>query len=118
MNKILIPLFAAVILSSVIGINSVNAEENKIPTWVKGIFAYYVEDEIQDTELINALAFLIDEGILEISEKKYDSFSLEKFPDTGGFNPAWLSGEREKIIENCNEARSMGYENSYCKYVQ
>ncbi len=48
----------------------------------------------------------------------YEGFSLEKFPETGGFNPAWLEGEREKILKNCNEAAEMGYTNNYCKYLQ
>lgn len=96
----------------------VNAEEVTIPPWVKGVFAYYVQGDMKDSELIDALEFLIDKGIINIDEKTYEKFSLEKFPNTGGFNPEWLKNEREDIIKNCNEARAVGYENSYCEYVQ
>lgn len=40
---------------------------NSIPTWVKGIFAFWQEGKISDTELVNALQFLIKSGIINIS---------------------------------------------------
>ena len=39
----------------------------KIPDWVKNIFILYSYDEITENELINALTFLIEEGVIEIS---------------------------------------------------
>lgn len=111
-------LLAVVIISSIGGISAINAQEDKIPTWVKGVFQYYVNGDIKDSELIDALEFLIEQKVLDVGEKQYEPFSKEKFPTTGGFNPAWLEGEKDKIIESCNEARTMGYENPYCKYVQ
>lgn len=39
----------------------------KIPEWVKNIFVLYSYDEITENELINALTFLIEQGIIEIS---------------------------------------------------
>jgi len=39
----------------------------KIPDWVKNIFVLYSYDEISENELINALTFLIDQGIIEIN---------------------------------------------------
>ncbi len=114
-------LFLVMFLATVtvfLGINSVMAEEGKIPTWVKGVFGYYVQGHMEDSELIDALEFLIDEGIIDIENKQYQPFSKTKFSSTGGFNPAWLEGEKELILETCAEARSMGYENSYCQYVQ
>ena len=113
-----LPILAVVAVILALGVSQASAEENKIPEWIKGVFAYYVEDNITDAELINALEFLIDEGILEIKEKTLEPFSLEKFPQTGGFNPEWLTSERVKILETCADARSMGYENPYCQYVQ
>jgi len=40
----------------------------KIPDWVKNIFVLYSYDEISEDELINALTFLIDQGIIEINQ--------------------------------------------------
>ncbi len=94
------------------------AEEDSIPVWIKGVFSYYVNDEITDAELIDALEFLANNGILDIQEKQYEPFSKENFPETGGFNPDWLEGDHDKILKNCQEASAMGYENPYCKYLQ
>ena len=40
----------------------------KIPDWVKNIFVLYSYDEISEDELINALTFLIDQGIIKINQ--------------------------------------------------
>jgi len=40
----------------------------KIPDWVKNIFVLYSYDEITEDELINALTFLIEQGIIEIGQ--------------------------------------------------
>ncbi len=39
----------------------------KIPDWVKNIFVLYSYDEISENELLNALTFLIEQNIIEIS---------------------------------------------------
>lgn len=39
----------------------------KIPDWVKNIFVLYSYDEITENELINALTYLIDQGIININ---------------------------------------------------
>ena len=41
--------------------------EKKIPDWVKNIFILYSYDEITENELINALTYLIEQGIIEIN---------------------------------------------------
>ncbi len=51
-------------------------------------------------------------------KQTYEPFSLDKFPKTGGFNPDWLEGKRDKILKTCQEAKEMNYENPYCKYLQ
>lgn len=40
----------------------------KIPDWVKNIFVMYSYDEISENELINALKYLIEQGIIEITQ--------------------------------------------------
>lgn len=41
-------------------------QNNTIPQWVKGIFAFYADDKIDDEELIEAIQFLIKEGIIKV----------------------------------------------------
>jgi len=40
--------------------------ESKLPEWVRAIFVWYAEGTIGEAELINALQFLIKEGIIKI----------------------------------------------------
>jgi len=58
----------AVGLNSELETSEINSipQNNTIPKWVKGIFAFYVDGGIGDDELIKALQFLIKEGIIEV----------------------------------------------------
>ena len=44
--------------------------ENQIPSWVKGVFNFWVDGGINDSELIAAIQFLIEEGIIELHENQ------------------------------------------------
>jgi len=53
-------------LSSETESDLINAK--KIPEWIKNIFVLYSYDEISEDELINALIFLINQGIIQINQ--------------------------------------------------
>lgn len=38
----------------------------KIPSWVRSIFIWYGDGKVSDSEVINAITFLIDKGIIKI----------------------------------------------------
>ncbi len=40
--------------------------ERKIPSWVKNIFVWYGEGKVSDDEVINAITYLIDKGIIKV----------------------------------------------------
>ena len=42
--------------------------EGQVPAWVKQVFAYYVDGQISESELLNALTYLIESGIMQVSE--------------------------------------------------
>ena len=47
--------------------NSISTESiNEIPSWVKAIFAWYGEGKINDSELVQAIKFLVDNKIIVI----------------------------------------------------
>jgi len=57
-----------------------NSTSSKIPDWVKNIFLWYVQDQVSEDELLNAIKYLITEGILVISpeqQTQIDPPSLE-----------------------------------------
>ena len=47
---------------------SVVGEESKIPEWVKNIFTWYSQDQISEDEVLNAIKFLVNEGIINLDE--------------------------------------------------
>ena len=62
----LVFVFAIVAVAMVgVMVPSVFADE-KIPTWVKDIFLWYEEDQISEDDLINAIRFLVSEGIVDL----------------------------------------------------
>ena len=105
MNKIIPALILGVILG--VGLSPAMAET-----------AQEYEKIIADK---NAIIMEQIKVIMELQQnykKTYAPFSLENFPETDGFNPEWLQDEKSKIIDTCNEAKSMGYTLNYCQFVQ
>ena len=43
------------------------ADGELIPPWVKSVFAYYVDGQITEAELINALKYLIEAGVINVA---------------------------------------------------
>ncbi len=77
-----------------------------------------LEKEMENKDmLILEQVKVINELYLQVT-MQYEPFSLEKFPDTDGFNPLWLENERDKIHQTCIDAESDGYHNlKYCKHI-
>jgi len=50
--------------------NSYNeySSDNKIPDWVRNIFIWYGEEQISEDELLNAIKFLVNQGIINLNE--------------------------------------------------
>lgn len=45
---------------------SLNENAKKIPEWIKNVFRFYVEGQISENDMIEALQFLIKEGIIKV----------------------------------------------------
>jgi len=46
-------------------VTSEKQSKQKIPDWVRNIFIWYAEERISEDELLNAIQFLLDQGILK-----------------------------------------------------
>ena len=70
MNKISGIMCVAFIVGMLVFFNYANGqsqgEVNPIPYWIKIIFSMYAQELISDKELINALQYLIQVGIIEL----------------------------------------------------
>ncbi|MDH3658051.1 MAG: hypothetical protein OEM77_07960 [Nitrosopumilus sp.] len=46
--------------------DSMMDQESEIPEWVRGVFEFWVEKQISDQELISAIEYLIEIGIIKV----------------------------------------------------
>ena len=77
MQKIKVgPIGETEIMTVPAGIEHVNYEDNnggmeeirKIPEWVKNIFTWYSQDQISEDEVLNAIKFLVNQGIIDLDK--------------------------------------------------
>lgn len=60
-------LTITIIASGALFVTNVFAQQTTIPDWVKGIAGWWAEDKISETEFINAMEYLISQGIIKPS---------------------------------------------------
>ena len=77
MQKIKVgPIGETEIMTVPTGMEHVKYEDNndgmeeiqKIPEWVKNIFTWYSQDQISEDEVLNAIKFLINQGIIDLDD--------------------------------------------------
>ena len=67
MDKIYFVIPLVLVLGVGIGLSvQVKAEENLIPSWIKNTAKFWVDDQVSDTEFLNALQYLVNLGILVV----------------------------------------------------
>jgi uncharacterized protein YjbI with pentapeptide repeats/lysophospholipase L1-like esterase len=76
MKIILFSLFASVLIIGIIP--SINAES--VPDWVKNTAGWWATDVISETEFVNAIEFLVKDGIIEVDASASTS-SSQGVPD-------------------------------------
>ena len=72
--------------------------EGQVPAWVKQVFAYYVDGQITESELLNALKYLIENGIMRVeapADRIADEgdFYVEYGPNPGSPSPDYTAAE-------------------------
>ena len=61
-----IQLFDLIDDDTIITQNSSITQTPKIPSWAKNIFVWYGQDKISEDELLNAIEFLLNDGLIRI----------------------------------------------------
>ena len=61
-------IFSIILLSSIGTVHTVSAE--KVPLWIKNTAQWYAEGKVSEDEFLNAIKFLINNGILILDEDK------------------------------------------------
>ena len=76
------PVIIILVVVFVIGLGlalNVSAEEGLIPSWIKNTASFWVDGNVEDSEFISALQYLLNEGILVIpseQDEKIDTSQL------------------------------------------
>ena len=72
-------MFLAITLVTAVGLGAIAyAQSEEIPKWVKEVAQFWVDGQISDSEFIEAIEFLVNAGIIKISESKEVSNSESK----------------------------------------
>ncbi len=77
-NKtIMATTITVVLFGALVGIptmsQNVSAESNSVPSWIKNTASFWVDGNVSDTDFLNAMEFLIGEGIIQVpGESKPD----------------------------------------------
>jgi hypothetical protein len=76
MKKIFLVITFSIIAVSLLSLTY--AQTNSlIPSWIKNTASFWVDDQISDQEFLNALQFLVNEGILVIPSESDESLDME-----------------------------------------
>ncbi len=70
-NKVLrIVILASVIVISATLYQSVSAQENIVPSWIKNTVGFWIDGAVSDTEFLNSIKYLIENKIIIIESEK------------------------------------------------
>ncbi len=76
-------LLLAILVVSLVGLITPNAFGENVPDWVKNTAGWWATDVISETEFVNAIEFLVNEEIIQVS----DTTSSK---DGSGSVPSWI----------------------------
>ena len=91
----------AIVFGIGIGLSlNVSAEEGLIPSWIKNTAGFWVDGNVEDSEFISALQFLVNHGIMEIpiTEVIATSVNLEDKDRAMSFVVHFSNGEFTKTL--------------------
>ena len=110
----------AAIVAGTAGTAHAASDGGGMPAWVKQLFVYYANDQIGEAEILGALAYLINNGIIQVSaapaaapdgaEPEHAGADLaERVADEAEFNEALAERLRDDMHAFRIELRAGGY---------
>lgn len=65
-------IIATVLITSFLVFNPVSAQEKTVPSWIKNTASFWVDGAVSDAEFLNAIEFLVNGGIIQVSNTPTD----------------------------------------------
>jgi len=98
---------AVVLFGAFLGIptisQNVSAESDSLPSWIKNTASFWVDGDVSDTEFLNAMEFLIGEGIIQVPG--------ESVPDVDTITIGFIPVEKANELTPKAEALEVFLEN-------
>jgi len=85
-------LLLSVLLISLVGLSIPNVFAESVPDWVKNTAGWWATDAISEAEFVNAIEFLINEEIIQISNTISGKDGSEHIPEWIKNNAGWWAG--------------------------
>jgi plastocyanin len=70
-----------------------------IPEWVKNVGDYWCNDNIEDSEFVNAIQYLIKQDVIELKIEKSDAIFSNEVPEWVKNNACWWSEDKIPDID-------------------
>ena len=71
-----------------------NESTQVIPVWIKNVGDYWCNGQIDDTEFVNAIQYLIKNDIIELKNEKSDTMFSNEVPEWVKNNACWWSQDK------------------------
>ena len=85
-----------------IGLMTPNAFANNVPEWVKNTAGWWAEDAISETEFLNAIEFLVNEEIIQVSDTTSGKSDSKSVPEWIKNNAEWWAEDAISETEFLN----------------
>ena len=72
----------------------VNENSQVVPDWIKNVGDYWCNGQIDDSEFINAVQYLIKTKVIELKNPVSDTFSSNQVPEWVKINACWWSDDK------------------------
>ena len=117
MTRIIFVIAAALIVVGVSVTAMISADtEQDAPTLLNLIVD--LENEVENQHPVALEQAEVMPTLIDQMPKQYAGYSLQDFPDTGGYDPQWLEDNRDVIMQTCADAQNDGVNDlGYCQYV-
>ena len=95
-------LFFSVLIASLVGVMFVpNVFGEYVPDWVKNTAGWWATDTISETEFVNAIEFLVNENIMQVSVTQTSETS-QSIPDWVKNTAGWWATDTISETEFVN----------------
>ena len=94
--RIIIASISVVVLG--LGLTSISAQSDSIPDWIKNTAGWWASGQVGDSDFLNSMEWLINEGLITIPQNQNDEIEIKLFKKEFKFSMMQPNNwERQKV---------------------